>query len=62
MDWVRENPPHWDEAKASVIDGGPPGAFHLPEYQTGDLLPGEWWRVEENGDMLGYGWNGSHVG
>ena len=33
-----------------------PGSLKMPEYAIGDLLPGEWWRVEVGGVVLGYGW------
>ena len=54
--WISENPPYWDENKGRVLHGAPPGAISFPEHAPGDLLPGEWWRVEEGGAVVGYGW------
>jgi len=52
--WIQENPPHWDRSKARIV-GESPGIFGLGPYRDGDMLPGEWWRVEENGAVLGFG-------
>ncbi len=54
--WTRENPPHWDEHKAEIVGGAPRGIFDLPHYKQGDVLPGEWWRVEDDSGVVGYGW------
>lgn len=56
MRWIHENPPHWDEAKAAIVATAPPGALHIPQYAIGDLVSGEWWRVEQDTEVLGYGW------
>ncbi len=56
LDWVHENPPHWDGDKARIIGGAPPGIFDLGSHRERDLIPGEWWRVEEDGRVVGYGW------
>jgi GNAT superfamily N-acetyltransferase len=54
--WIHENPPRWDGAKARVLGSVPPGALKDLRHGTGDLLPGEWWRVEQDGEVVGYGW------
>lgn len=54
--WIRENPPVWDDAKARIVGGAPPGTFRMPAHAAGDLLPGDWWRAQENGAVIGYGW------
>ena len=54
--WVHENPPHWDADKATIIDGVPADVFEVGPYEPGDLLAGEWWRVEQDGAVAGYGW------
>ena len=55
--WIVENPPQWDGPKRQIVAGVPEGIFRLPEWAEGDLLPGEWWRVEsDHGDVVGYGW------
>ena len=56
LTWTRENPPHWDEEKAAIVGGAPAGIFELPNYKPGDVLPGEWWRVEDEAGVAGYGW------
>ena len=56
LSWIHENPPRWDAQKQRIIGGAPDGIFELPGWQAGDLLPGEWWRVVEDGEVAGYGW------
>ena len=56
LKWIRESPGRWDKHKASIIAGAPPGVFDFGLVADGSLLPGEWWRVEEGGKVLGYGW------
>jgi GNAT superfamily N-acetyltransferase len=57
FDWIRENPPYWDRPKDEVLGRVPSGIFDFSgRYREGDVLPGEWWRVEEGGVVLGYGW------
>lgn len=56
FDWIHENPPRWDETKESIIGGAPPGIFELGSPQSGQLISGEWWRVEVDGKVAGYGW------
>lgn len=57
--WVAEGQPsRWDEHKARIVGGEAPGVFdsRYSERSVGDLLPGYWWRVEEDGRVIGYGW------
>jgi GNAT superfamily N-acetyltransferase len=54
--WIQENPAYWDAAKVRIVGGAPKGVFELGERAEGDMVPGEWWRVEEDGAVLGYGW------
>jgi len=54
--WVREDTPVWDATKQSIVGGAPAGALELPHLELGDLAPGEWFRVEDDGTTLGYGW------
>jgi GNAT superfamily N-acetyltransferase len=56
LEWIRENPPYWDSEKQRILGGAEPGALQLPSHAFGELLPGEWWRVEEGGAVVGYGW------
>ncbi len=52
--WVREEHPVWDADKQRVIGGAPEGAFVLP-FSEGDELPGEWWSVRDDDEVVGYG-------
>ena len=54
--WVREDTPVWDATKQSIVGGAPAGALEIARLGLGDLAPGEWFRVEEDGTTLGYGW------
>lgn len=56
LTWIREDTPRWDEAKRAVVLGAAPGSFELPKLGLGDLAPGEWFRVEDHGTPVGYGW------
>lgn len=56
LDWTHENPPHWDKVKAEIIGDAPDGIFKEFPWAEGDLIAGEWWRAEKNGETVGYGW------
>ena len=56
LTWVREDTPVWDATKQTIVGGAPEGALEIPKLALGELAPGEWFRVEENGATLGYGW------
>ncbi len=56
--WVRERAPVWDEPKRRIVGGAPRGTFdaRYGELAPGAPVPGEWWRVERDGRVVGYGW------
>ncbi len=54
--WIRESPAHWDDDKARIVGGEPPGSLPVGPHASGDLIPGDWWRVEDGGAVVGYGW------
>lgn len=58
FEWIHENAARWDANKARIVGGAPAGIFdtRYQQCKEGDLVPGEWWRVEEGGKVLGYGW------
>lgn len=56
LTWVREDTPRWDAAKQEIVGGAAPGSLDLAPLGLGDLAPGEWFRVEEDGRTVGYGW------
>lgn len=58
--WTREpSPAHWDADKARIVGGAGVGVFGEHRYEElaeGDVLGGTWWRVEEAGRVIAYGW------
>lgn len=56
--WIREYPPKWDSDKERIIGGMPRGVFEMGPYRSGDLLSGEWWRVQDEADghIVAYAW------
>ena len=56
LTWSRESPAHWNDDKERIIGGAPAGVFSLGPFKPGDVVPGDWWRVESNGHTVGYGW------
>ena len=58
LSWIHESPARWDENKARIVGGAPAGIFdsRYREAKPGHLVPGEWWRVEDGGRVVGYGW------
>ena len=58
LEWIRESPAVWDAGKARLVGGAPPGVFddRYRQLQEGQLAPGQWWRIEEDGRVVGYGW------
>ncbi|WP_428264159.1 GNAT family N-acetyltransferase [Haliangium sp.] len=58
MQWIQESPAYWDDDKQRIIGAAPTGVFdaRFQRCAAGDLLPAEWWRVEEDGRTVGYGW------
>jgi len=55
VEWVRETPARWDRTKAAVLGELSPELFGLGRPTDGDPLADEWWRVERDGEVLGYG-------
>lgn len=57
LTWTAESLATWDADKARVIGAAPDGAFpDLAGREEGELLGAEWWRVEREGRVVGYGW------
>ena len=58
LKWIHENPAIWDAGKARIVGRAPKGVFdsRYAKSNVGDLVPGEWWRVEDEGRTIGYGW------
>jgi ribosomal protein S18 acetylase RimI-like enzyme len=58
LQWIEDSPAYWDAEKSRLIGRAPAGIFDV-RYQrceTGELLPGTWWRVELDGKIVGFGW------
>ena len=58
MEWIKEESARWDDDKRRIIGGAPAGIFdrRYAELSPGDIVPGEWWRVEDGVEVVGYGW------
>lgn len=56
LTWHRDPQPTWDADRQRIIGGAPSGAFALDRYPPTGALPGEWWHVEEEGRVVGFGW------
>lgn len=53
--WIAEpRPAHLDPVKQAFFEAVPTGTVDL--RPAGTLLPGDWWRLEEEGAVVGYGW------
>lgn len=55
--WHKESPV-WDADKQSIVGAAPKGALdsRYADMTDGALLPGNWYRVEQDGKTVGYGW------
>jgi GNAT superfamily N-acetyltransferase len=65
LEWIHESAAQWDESKARIIRAAPPGTFGVDRFarlREGDLLPGDWWRVDRGGEIVAYGWMDSTWG
>jgi GNAT superfamily N-acetyltransferase len=54
--WIHESPPRWDGDKARITGAAPAGVFDFGDLRPSDAVPGEWWRVEDDGSVVAYGW------
>ena len=58
LSWIHETSATWDDDKARIVGGAPAGIFdtRYGELEQGALVPAEWWRVEDDGRTVGFGW------
>lgn len=56
LQWIHESAARWDAGKQRIVGGAPDGIFDLSAVEVGALVPGDWWRVEDDGELVGYGW------
>ncbi len=56
--FIHESPARWDAGKARIVGDAPAGIFdtRYAKLTADALVPGEWWRVEDEGRVVGYGW------
>ncbi|MCA9571471.1 MAG: GNAT family N-acetyltransferase [Myxococcales bacterium] len=53
--WIPEPvPAHPDTRMRAFFDRLPAGSVKLD--LSAELVPGTWWRLEEDGEVVGYGW------
>ncbi len=56
LSWNHESPAYWDASKARIVGSAPEGVFNFDNQSEGDLVAGDWWRAENDGKVVGYGW------
>ena len=54
--WVHDEDPRWDDDRRRVFAGVPEGVFGTVARRPGEPLSSDWWRVERDGRVVGYGW------
>ena len=55
LSWIREAPARWSDDKARIL-AATSGAFDVDALAAATLLPGEWWRADDDGVTVGLGW------
>ena len=56
LHWVKDDDPRWDADRERVFASTGPGVFPGIAREPGERLPSDWWRVEDDGRVVGYGW------
>jgi GNAT superfamily N-acetyltransferase len=56
LTWSRESPALWNDDKQRIVGGAPAHVFSFGPLKPGEVVPGDWWRVDSNGRAVGYGW------
>jgi N-acetylglutamate synthase-like GNAT family acetyltransferase len=54
--WVHDDDPRWDDDRRRVFASVPQGVLRTEERSPGEPLSSDWWRVERDGRVVGYGW------
>jgi len=54
--WVKEDDPRWDADRERVFSTLGTDVFPGLARHPGDRLPSDWWRVETDDRVVGYGW------
>jgi N-acetylglutamate synthase-like GNAT family acetyltransferase len=56
LNWVKDDDPRWDADRERVFGTVPDGVFRAESRTPGERLTSDWWRVEADGRVVGYGW------
>ena len=56
LGWMHESPALWNADKQHIVGKAPAGVFTFGALAEGDVVPGDWWRVVDNGHVVGFGW------
>ena len=58
LNWQHESSSRWNEPKRRIVGAAPAGIFdsRFGELADDDPLPGDWWRIERDGEPVGYAW------
>ena len=56
LTWVKDDDPRWDPDRERVFATVPDGVFRAEARTPGERLSSDWWRVEDGGRVVGYGW------
>lgn len=54
--WVHDEDPRWDDDRRRVFASVSEGVFRTEARSPGEPLSSDWWRVERDGRVVGYGW------
>src|SRR3954470_18033206 len=54
--WVHDEDPRWDDDRRRLFAAVPEGVFGTQARRPGEPLSSDWWRVERDGRVVGYGW------
>ena len=54
--WVKDEDPRWDADRERVFATVPEGVFRTEQRTRGERLTSDWWRVEQDGRVVAYGW------
>ena len=54
--WVKDDDPRWDADRERVFATIGTDVFPGLARHIGDQLPSDWWRVEDGGRVVAYGW------
>jgi len=56
LTWVKDEDPRWDPDRQRVFATVPDGVFRAEKRTPGERLSSDWWRIEDGGRVIGYGW------